>query len=78
MKNLPIQENVVDPISRMLDTEDLDAVAEWIQDPNWDDLKFLMQPEYDNIIFAYAYLHGLADAFDMTMLEVFTEWRSEQ
>lgn len=89
---LPLRENVLHTLERLVDHESAtveeydypstveDWIENWAEDGlvtarNWSDGDRNLE---EDVVYAFAYLHGVGDGLDMTMLEVWDAWKAEQ
>jgi len=72
--NLPIMENVIEPVLR----HSGQTVEQWLESFDCRALEGYSAEAALDLVYAYAYIHGVGDALDMTALEVLDAWRAEQ
>lgn len=79
-KDYAIGDNLA-PLAGALDLdmlEDVDALAEWLDDPAFNDEWGAGDPcTREDAMFAYGYVRGIADAVRMTAGNVYRAWRAE-
>lgn len=89
---LPIQENVIDPLTRVREALGIEpaelppnALGDWLADLDLTAILERLPAECDaptvlaeDLTYAFAYLHGVADVLNLTMAETLDAYATER